>query len=152
MRAIGIMAAFLLAGLLLAPAQAAQKDQRWAPVELELSLGVSEPHSDYLFHPDKFELKLGTLYKMTIRNPSRITHYFSAGDLTYGAFTRKLVVVLADGTRIVKHRRTIAKLMLPPGSVAEWTFLASRRGKDLKIFCFLPEHRKKGMMGTVVVR
>lgn len=152
MRAIGIMAAFLLAGLLLAPAQAAQKDQRWAPVELELSLGVSEPHSDYLFHPDKFELKLGTLYKMTIRNPSRITHYFSAGDLTYGAFTRKLEVVLADGTRVSKHRRTIEKLMLPPGSVAEWTFLASRRGKDLKIFCFLPEHRKKGMMGSVVVR
>ena len=152
MRAIGIVVAILLAGLLLAPAQAALKDQRWAPVELELSLGMSEPHSDYLFHPNKFEMKLGTLYKMTIRNPSRITHYFSAGDLTYGAFTRKLEVVLADGTRIVKHRRTIASLMLPPGSMAEWTFLASRRGKDLKIYCYLPEHRRKGMMASVVVR
>ena len=152
MRAIGIMAAFLLAGLLIVPAQGAMKEQRWAPVELELSLGVSEPHSDYLFHPNKFELKLGTLYKMYIRNPSHITHYFSSGDMTYRSFTRRLEVVMPDGKRIMKHRRTVTKLELPPGAVAEWTFVATRRGKDMKIYCFLPEHRKMGMTGSVVVK
>lgn len=151
MRALKILSAIMLAGLLFAPAHAGVKEQNLAPVELDLSMGLSEPHSDYLLMPNHFEMKLGTLSKMYIRNPSRVTHYFSAGDLTYGAFTRRLEMVV-DGKRILEHKRTIAKMKIPPGAVVEWTFVASRLGKHLKFYCFLPEHRKQGMVGTVAVR
>lgn len=152
MRATILVAALLLAGLLIAPAQAALTEDKWSPVAIELSLGSSNPPSDYAFRPKYFELKLGTLYKMTIRNSSRITHYFSAGDMTYGSYTRALEVVMPDGKRIVKHRRGIANVKLPPGARAEWTFIATRRRKNMKIYCYLPEHRKKGMTALVAVR
>jgi uncharacterized cupredoxin-like copper-binding protein len=152
MRAAKFLGALLLTGLLIAPAQADAKEKKSIPVELELSLGLSEPPSDDAFRPKYFELKLGTLYKMTIRNSSRITHYFSAGDMTYGSYTRALELVMPDGKRIVKHRRGIANVKLPPGARAEWTFVATRRRKNMKIYCYLPEHRKKGMTALVAVR
>ena len=152
MRTTNLVAVIVLSGLIVAPAQAALTENRWSPVEIELSMGFSDPPTDFAFTPNHFDLKLGTLYKMTIRNPSRITHYFSAGDMTYGSYTRKLEVVMPDGKRIVKHRRTIANVKLPPGAMAEWTFVATRTRKNMKIYCYLPEHQKKGMMGTVAVR
>jgi uncharacterized cupredoxin-like copper-binding protein len=148
------LSVFMVVGLILCalPALAWSGKAGIEPVELELSLGSPDMRMEHFFNPNRFDLKLGALYKMTIRNPSHVTHYFSSGDLSYGSFTRRLEMVLPDGTRELRNRRSLRKLELAPGAVVEWTFITSKLGKEFKIYCDLVQHRDAGMIASVVVR
>lgn len=121
------------------------------PVEVRLELGSDDPKMQHFFIPSRLRLKLGRRYRLLIHNPSKVTHYFSSGDLHRRVISRKLYLLDDGGRRIRMPVARIHKFELPPGATAEWTILPYKLGKNLKVYCALPEHKKAGLIADVDV-
>mmetsp|Transcript_23512 Transcript_23512/g.38633 ORF Transcript_23512/g.38633 Transcript_23512/m.38633 type:complete len:206 (+) Transcript_23512:29-646(+) len=139
-----------LAGVLFflsSPARAGLQDYNVTddPItEIEMALGTDK--GDLKFVPDQLVLKQGTLYKLRLRNPSKMTHYFTPGDFANKIFT----VLVTAGDPVVEIKGPVQEVALKAGGSLTWTFIPMKPGK-YPFRCSVKGHTEAGMVGTIVV-
>lgn len=120
------------------------------PVEIKVQLG--DKANALRFFPDKIELETGKLYKLVLRNPSAMAHYFSSEILSRSVFTRKVQVLGADGKAIAEVKGAIAEIEVHPGGTAEWWFVPVKTVTVNDLKCTVKGHAEGGMVGTIIIK
>ena len=77
----------------------------------------------FVFEPSELSFEAGTLVRLSMTNPSKAEHYFSAL-----AFSSKVYSVLVE-VNGVEVKGPVGELSLPPGASLEWTFIPIRSGE-----------------------
>lgn len=129
--------------LLACPFSVVAKDlARQAPILKTIQLGT--PDGQLLFAPNQLTLKNGTLYKLTLSNPSQLKHYFTALAFANAVWTRKVEVA---GVEI---KGKIQELELKSGATVDWTFVPLQAG-SYPLLCTIPGHADAGMIGQILI-
>ncbi|GLC46436.1 hypothetical protein PLESTB_001720500 [Pleodorina starrii] len=152
-QALGILGAGVLAltgaGDLASPGPvlAALKDYKLDPddpiEEVAVQLGTED--GEFVFEPSTLEFTAGRIYKLKLRNPSAVTHYFTAFEFAEKVFS---IMVLA-GDPAVEVKGGIQEVALKAGASATWVFMPIKPGK-YPLRCTVKGH--DAMRGQIVVK
>ena len=123
---------------------------RQEPVVVHVELGDQE--NGLRFIPNALSFETGKLYRLVLRNPSPMKHYFSSEGLSRAVFTRKVQVLGPQGERIAEIKGQIREIEVYPQGVAEWWFVPIQSGTFDDLTCTIPGHAAAGMKGTLTIR
>ena len=154
-----IVTVFAGALLLAAPAAYAEGDlSRGAPIRVRIDLGKAGVaiHKAY---PAKITVETGKLHKLTLYNPTKVPHYFTAPGFARKIWTFKVQVKnkLGKGSKILgKVRGTIDEIEVYAGQVVEWWFVPVSTGKFVAR-CRIrykdkKSHAQKGERVTITIK
>lgn len=132
-----------------ATAGAAGDLTRQEPTALTLTLGNAK--GEHRFTPDQLVLETGKLYVLRLENPSPNAYYFGSQGLADAVYSRKVVVLAADGKPAAEVYGPVRRLELKPGGVAEWWFYPVRTGRFDDVTS-TRTHTEAGMRATIEVR
>lgn len=120
------------------------------PIPVTVQLG--DQKNVLRFLPNNLTFETGKLYKLVLRNPGTLKHYFSSEGLAGAVFTRKVQVMGTNGSVLAEIKGTIREIEVYPGQTAEWWFVPVKTGilKDLR--CTIPGHTEGGMTGTITIK
>lgn len=130
-------------------AQAAGDLTRQEPVTLSMNLGNAQ--GEHRFSPDQLSLETGKLYVLRLQNPSLNPYYFGSQGLADAVYSRKVVVLGADGKPLAEVYGPVRRLEVKPGSVVEWWFVPVRTGKFDDVMS-TRSHTEAGMKATIEVK
>lgn len=116
-----------------------------SPTTEVVNVSLGNPAGELKFFPDHLELTTGQSYKLVLKNPSPIKHYFTAKDFADGSWTRKVQVGK------VEIKGAIHELELKPGGEAEWVITPMKSG-TYELYCSVSGHKEAGMKGEIVVK
>ncbi len=111
-------------------------------VEARVNLGNKA--NELVFEPSTLEFFAGKRYRLILKNPSSLKHYFTAKDFTDGIWTQKVEAGK------VEVKGAIHEVELKPSAVAEWVFVPIKSGV-YELHCSIPGHAEAGMVGTVKI-
>ncbi|MBC7433330.1 MAG: biphenyl 2,3-dioxygenase [Rubritepida sp.] len=159
-RRLALPAAGAAGALALAPEARAQSVDlsRQAPTDLVVELG--DATGAHVFRPDLLRLRVGTLYRLILRNPSRAPHYFTSDGLANSVWTRKAQVVAeipgAPPRVMAEIKGAIRELEVYPGFAAEWWFVPVQAGDFDDLRCGIRDpdgrsHTEHGMRGRIII-
>ncbi len=111
-------------------------------VEARVNLGNQA--NALVFEPATLEFVAGKRYRLILKNPSSLKHYFTAKDFTDGIWTQKVEAGK------VEVKGAIHEVELKPSAVAEWVFVPIKSGV-YELHCSIPGHAEAGMVGTVKI-
>ncbi len=122
---------------------------RQEPTAVTMTMGNAK--GEHRFSPDTLTLETGKLYVLRLENPSPNPYYFGSQGLADAVYSRKVVVLSADGKPLAEVYGPVRRLELKPGSVAEWWFLPVRTGKFEDVMS-TRTHAEAGMRATIEVK
>jgi uncharacterized cupredoxin-like copper-binding protein len=122
---------------------------RQEPTPVTLTLGNAK--GEHKFTPAALSFETGKLYVLRLENPSPNAYYFGSQGLADSVFSRKVVVLGADGKALAEVYGPIRRLELKPGSVAEWWFLPVRTGRFEDVMS-TQTHAEAGMRATIEIK
>jgi uncharacterized cupredoxin-like copper-binding protein len=122
---------------------------RQEPTPVTLTLGNAK--GEHKFSPEALTLETGKLYVLRLENPSPNPYYFGSQGLADAVYSRKVVVLSADGKPLAEVYGPVRRMELKPGSVAEWWFLPVRTGKFEDVMS-TRTHSEAGMRATIEVK
>ncbi len=122
---------------------------RQEPTRLTMTLGNAE--GEHRFTPDLLTLETGKLYVMRLENPSPNDYYFGSQGLADAVYSRKVVVLGADGKALAEVYGPVRRMELKPGGVAEWWFYPVRTGRFEDVMS-TRSHFEAGMRATIEVK
>jgi uncharacterized cupredoxin-like copper-binding protein len=120
------------------------------PVEMTVNLGNAE--NELRFYPATLEFETGQLYKLVIKNPSNLKHYFTAEALSRSVFTRKVQIVDKTKKTIAEVEGHIYEIEVYPGGAAEWWFVPVKTLKSSRLHCTIKGHTEAGMTGSISIK
>lgn len=152
--------AYFLAALaatvwLTASAQAEGDLTNQTPIEVSVSLGTVD--GAMAFVPSSLTFETGKLYKLVLKNPSNVKHYFTSKTLASKVFTRKVQVV-QDGRSLAEIKGGIQEIEVYPGGQAEWWFVPVQTGTFDDLHCHVKDeasghsHAEMGMVGKITIK
>jgi len=135
-------------------ARAAGDLTRQEPVEVVVSLGTED--GEMSFVPNALTFETGKLYKLVLKNPSPVKHYFTSAKLASKVFSRK-VQVIHNGERLAEIKGHIKEIEVFPGAVSEWWFVPVATGTFNDLHCHVKAgdgktHADMGMVGTITIK
>ena len=151
----GFLVALVVTSLNPLPAKAAGDLTRQEPIEVVVELGSKD--GKMAFIPNVLTFETGTLYKLVLKNPSQVKHYFTSMTLASKVFTRKVQVV-HDGKRLAEIKGTIKEIEVFPGGVTEWWFVPVQTGTFEDLHCHVMDkdsgksHAELGMVGKITIK
>jgi uncharacterized cupredoxin-like copper-binding protein len=110
-----------------------------------ININLGNPAGELKFFPDHLEFMTGQSYKLVLKNPSPIKHYFTAKDFADASWTRKVQVGK------VEVKGAIHELELKPDGEAEWVMTPMKSG-TYELYCSIAGHKEAGMKGEIVVK
>jgi uncharacterized cupredoxin-like copper-binding protein len=143
-----VLCSVLLASTL---ASAQEKHQAQGPDALEVTIDAGTSDGQLKFVPAKLQFERGKYYKLIIRNPSPVDHYFSADGLGTHVYTRKVEALSPEGKTLAEIHGQIYDLELKAGTTVAWYFYPMTRGKQLKLYCHKEGHEEGGMVGEIEI-
>ncbi len=124
-------------------AAAAALSEGRTSVEVMVLLGSKD--GALVFQPSTLMFDTGKLYTLVLKNPSNVTHGFSARGFARAVWTDKLRMNGGEFTGPIRE------FTVPPGGKVEWSFVPVQPGTfDLE--CPLPGHVEASMKGSVLIR
>jgi uncharacterized cupredoxin-like copper-binding protein len=111
---------------------------------VSMSLGRAGDDA-FVFEAAEMSFEAGQLYTLTLSNPSKVEHYFSAPTFASKVYT---VNVESNGAEV--KGGIPLELALEPGASLEWTFLPVRPGV-YQVLCPVPGHIEGGMVGSLTI-
>jgi len=111
-------------------------------VDVRVSLGNRT--NDLIFEPDDFTFVAGKRYRLILKNPSAVKHYFTSKDFADSIWTQKVEAGK------VEVKGAIHEVELKPQAVAEWVFVPIKPG-SYELHCAIPGHAQAGMVGQLQV-
>lgn len=156
---LALLAALLgAAGLLLDPNSARSEGDltRQKPIEVVVQLGTED--GEMTFVPNELTFETGKLYKLVLKNPSPVKHYFTSHTLARKVFTRKVQVV-HEGERLAEIKGAISEIEVFPGGLTEWWFVPVQTGTFTDLHCHVDAdkdagttHADMGMVGKITIK
>lgn len=146
MKAIGLAVALTLAG---AAAHGAGDLTRQEPTRTSIVLGNAQ--GEHRFNPDSLTLETGTLYALRLENRSANDYYFGSQGLADAVYSRKVVVLGAEGKPLAEVYGPVRRIELKAGSTVEWWFLPVRTGRFEDVMS-TRTHSEAGMRATIEVK
>ena len=131
---------------------------RQTPIDLVVELGDAQ--GAHVFRPEVLRLRTGALYRLILRNPSRVPHYFTSDGLANSVWTRKAQIVSerAGGPPqiMAEIKGAIREIEVYPGFAAEWWFVPVQAGSFDDLRCGIRAadgrtHTEHGMRGRVII-
>lgn len=120
------------------------------PIEKTVQLG--DKHNKLRFYPADLEFETGKLYKLVIKNPSKMKHYFSAEAMAQAVFTRKVETLDSRGKTISEVKGSVREIELYPGGIAEWWFVPVKTLHHSRLHCSIKGHSEAGMTGQITIK
>lgn len=115
------------------------------PATQIVNVNLGNSAGELKFFPDKLEFIAGQNYKLLLKNPSPVKHYFTAKDFADASWTKKVQVGK------VEVKGAIHELELQPGGEAEWVLTPMKSG-TYELYCSIAGHKESGMRGEIVVK
>ncbi|NEQ48797.1 MAG: multicopper oxidase domain-containing protein [Leptolyngbya sp. SIO3F4] len=109
-----------------------------------LHIHLGNEAGSLVFEPSTLTFKAGRRYKLFLKNPSPVKHYFTAKDFSDVLWTQKVEAGQ------VEVKGAIHELELKPGAEAEWVFIPQKPG-TYKLYCSIAGHAEAGMVGQLTV-
>jgi len=139
----------------LMPAWAEGDLTRQDPIAVVVELGSKD--GAMVFVPNVLTFETGKLYKLILKNPSNVKHYFSSKTLASKVFTRKVQVV-HNGDRLAEIKGNIQEIEVFPGGLTEWWFVPVQTGAFSDLHCHVKDkasgkrHSEMGMVGRITIK
>ena len=155
MRWFAVVLAAVTASLAITSTAAVSQDlTRQDPIEVIVSLGTEA--GEMRFVPDVLTFETGKLYKLVLKNPSPVKHYFTSHTLASKVFTRKVQVV-HEGERLAEIKGHIKEIEVFPGGLTEWWFVPVSTGTFEDLHCHVKAgdgktHADMGMVGKITIK
>jgi len=137
-------------------AQAGGDLTRQKPIEVVVELGNED--GEMKFFPSELTFETGNLYKLILKNPSPVKHYFTSHTLARKVFTRK-VQVIHEGERLAEIKGAISEIEVFPGGMTEWWFVPVQTGTFTDLHCHVDAdkdagttHADMGMVGKITIK
>ena len=153
---LNALALLAMAVLATVPAHAEGDLTRQEPIEVVVQLGTQD--GAMVFVPNELTFETGNLYKLVLKNPSPVKHYFTSHTLARKVFTRK-VQVIHDGKRLAEIKGAISEIEVFPGGLTEWWFVPVQTGTFTDLHCHVKADKKAGtthadmgMVGRITIR
>lgn len=99
--------------------------------------------SDFQFSPERIQLKSGTITRIRVSNTAWVTHYFGGHKF----FELGAEVVSLMDSDIPEHQRHIPVSPFTERDI----YLFVKDPGEYPLNCFVPNHRKAGMEGVLIV-
>lgn len=144
-----------LAFAMVKPASAEGDLTRQDPIPVVVELGTAD--GEMVFRPNVLTFETGKLYKLILKNPSNVKHYFTSKTLASKVFTRK-VQVIHNGNRLAEIKGAIQEIEVFPGGVTEWWFVPVQTGTFSDLHCHVKDeasgkrHSELGMVGRITIK
>jgi len=128
---------------------------RQDPISVIVELGTS--NGVMVFNPNELTFETGRLYKLILKNPSNVKHYFTSKTLASKVFTRK-VQVMHEGERLAEIKGSIQEIEVFPGGTTEWWFVPIQTGIFSDLHCHVKDkasgklHSEMGMVGRITIK
>ena len=128
---------------------------RQEPIEVVVELGSADGKMEFV--PNELTFETGKLYKLVLKNPSQVKHYFTSMTFASKVFTRK-VQVLQGGKRLAEIKGTIREIEVFPGGLTEWWFVPVQTGIFEDLHCHVKDedsgkfHADLGMVGKITIK
>lgn len=128
---------------------------RQDPISVIVELGSKD--GAMVFSPNELTFETGKLYKLILKNPSNVKHYFSSKTLASKVFTRK-VQVLHNESRLAEIKGRIQEIEVFPGGLTEWWFVPVQTGTFSDLNCHVKDkasgkrHSEMGMVGRITIK
>lgn len=119
------------------------------PTRISMTLGT--PKGEHKFTPDSLTLETGKLYILRLENPSPNAYYFGSQGLADAVYSRKVIVLDANGKPTAEVYGPVRRLELMPGGIAEWWFFPIRTGRFEDVMS-TRTHAEAGMRATIEVK
>lgn len=110
----------------------------------EITVNLGNSANELKFFPNQLEFLAGHRYKLILKNPSLLKHYFTAKDFADASWTQKVEAGK------VEIKGAIRELELKPGAEAEWVLIPIKSGK-YSLRCTIPGHTEAGMTGQIII-
>lgn len=139
----------------LTPASAEGDLTRQDPISVVVELGSKD--GAMVFRPNELTFETGKLYKLILKNPSTVKHYFTSKTLAPKVFTRK-VQVLHNDRRLAEIKGAIQEIEVFPGGLTEWWFVPVQTGTFSDLHCHVKDkasgkrHSEMGMVGRITIK
>ena len=121
-----------------------------SPVTITIQLGSKD--NQLRFYPSTLRFETGKLYKLVIKNPSRLKHYFTAEAFSRSVFTRKVQVMNKTNKTIAEVKGRIHEIEVYPGGTAEWWFVPIKTLQSSRLHCSIKGHTEAGMTGRISIK
>jgi uncharacterized cupredoxin-like copper-binding protein len=128
---------------------------RQDPIEVVVTLGTED--GAMVFQPNELSFETGKLYKLVLKNPSPVKHYFTSKGLASRVFTRKVQVV-HEGKQLAEIKGAIQEIEVFPGGLTEWWFVPVQTGTFQDLHCHVKDeesgqrHAEMGMVGKITIK
>ena len=136
----------------LLPTYAVAENDMTAQVPIEITVNLGDESNKLRFYPSALEFETGKLYKLTIKNPSKQKHYFSAEGLSRSVFTRKVQIVNVNNDTLAEVKGIINEIEVYPNGIAEWWFVPVKTLQGSPLHCSIKGHTEAGMTGTITIK
>jgi uncharacterized cupredoxin-like copper-binding protein len=110
----------------------------------EITVSLGSETGELKFFPNLLEFESGKRYKLVLKNPSPLKHYFTAKDFADASWTQKVEAGK------VEIKGAIHELELKPEAVAEWVFIPMKSG-TYNLRCTVAGHTEAGMTGKITI-
>lgn len=111
---------------------------------LEIAINLGNEAGELKYFPNQLDFEAGKRYKLVLKNPSPLKHYFTGKDFADAIWTQK---VEAGNVEI---KGAIREIELKPGAKAEWVFVPLKSGR-YSFRCPIPGHTEAGMTGQALI-
>jgi uncharacterized cupredoxin-like copper-binding protein len=150
-RGLAIAAIVIFTALCIAtPTYASGDLSRQEPITINVQL--SNAQNELHFFPNTINLETGKLYKLVLKNPSGMKHYFSSDKFARAIYTSKVQVDDVAGKKIAEVKGSVREIELLPQGTAEWWFVPVKAGNFTDLKCTVAGHAEAGMVGKVIIK
>jgi uncharacterized cupredoxin-like copper-binding protein len=139
-----------LSYIIIFPVHAAGDLSRQEPIEVLVELGSEA--NPMRFYLQDLVFETGKLYRMVLRNPSNVKHYFSSDSFVQSSYTRKVMAYMPNGEMVAEIKGQIGEVEVFPGHTADWWFVPIQTGKFHDLRCTVEGHSEAGMTGTITIK
>ena len=116
----------------------------WAKMQT-VEVVMTEHH----FEPKDLAFKVGTPYRLVLKNRGELDHYYTAAEFFKAVAWRKAQTPRPRGGELKAPYFTAVEAYKGGGTV-ELFFVPVKRGK-YPVICTLEDHEEKGMTGSITV-
>jgi uncharacterized cupredoxin-like copper-binding protein len=139
-----ILGLILCLGIISIPATIANASDLSRQPVTEITVSLGSETGELKFFPNQLEFESGKRYKLVLKNPSPLKHYFTAKDFADASWTQKVEAGK------VEIKGAIHELELKPGAMAEWVFIPMKSG-TYNLRCTVAGHTEAGMIGKIAI-